>query len=354
MSTEAADILIRVEGRAGRLTLNRPKALNALTHPQVTKIAAALAAWEADPKVEVVVLDGAGDRGLCAGGDVRVMHESRTGGSGFARTFWADEYRLNARIARYPKPFVALMDGIVMGGGIGVSAHARHRVVTERSQLAMPETAIGLIPDVGGTWLLAHAPGELGVYLGLTGKRMSGADAIQIGFADHHMVSANLGRLVERLCAPSADLPIEIIEDMEQPVPMSELMAKSREITRLFLGGTIDEIFDQLKTSADALALETRAELAGKSPTSLKLTLRAIREARKLPSLEAALEIEYRLTTRLFESGEFIEGIRALIVDKDKAPKWTKPTLDSVTEQVVEGYFAPLSAAGTLTFPGKG
>lgn len=353
MSTEVAEILIRVEGRAGRITLNRPKSLNALTHAQVDKMAAALDAWETDPKVELIILDGAGERGLCAGGDVKAMYDSRSGGSGVARAFWADEYRLNARIARYSKPFVALMDGIVMGGGIGVSAHARYRVVTERSQLAMPETTIGLIPDVGGTWLLAHAPGELGVYLGLTGKRMSGSDAIQVGFADHHIESGKLGRLVERLCAPSPDKPIEILEDMEQPVPISELMAKSREITRLFLGATIEEIMEQLQASADPLALETRTELAHKSPTSLKLTLRAIRDARKLPSLEAALEIEYRLTTRLFESGEFIEGVRALIVDKDKAPQWTKPTLAAVTDAVVEGYFAPLPGAESLTFPAR-
>ncbi len=172
------DVIIRREGRAGRLTMNRPQALNALTTPMVGMITKALAEWRDDAAVELVVLDAVGDRALCAGGDVMSLYESRTQGSAFAREFWSAEYRLNAMIGRYPKPFVAIMDGIVMGGGIGLSAHASHRIVTERSMLAMPETGIGLVPDVGGTWLLARAPGEVGTYLGLTGARMSGADAI--------------------------------------------------------------------------------------------------------------------------------------------------------------------------------
>ena len=190
------DVLIRREGRAGRITMNRPAALNALTLGMVRKIWAALTAWVDDPAVHLVLLDGAGGKALCAGGDVRSLYDSRTQGSALPRAFWSEEYPLNALIGRYPKPYVALQDGIVMGGGIGLSGHARHRIVTERSRLAMPETGIGLIPDVGGTWLLAHAPGEAGIYLGLTGEAMGAADAIHARFADVLVPSARLPELV--------------------------------------------------------------------------------------------------------------------------------------------------------------
>src|SRR6185436_8309020 len=193
------EVLIRREGRAGRITMNRPKALNALTLPMVGRIWDALIAWQNDPAVELVVLDGAGERGLCAGGDVRGLYDSRTQGSSTARKFWSDEYRLNALIGRYAKPFVAIQDGIVMGGGIGLSGHTRYRIVTERSQLAMPETGIGLIPDVGGTWLLAHAPGALGIYLGLTGEVMRAADAIHARFTNDFIPSSKISQLVARL-----------------------------------------------------------------------------------------------------------------------------------------------------------
>jgi len=203
------EVLIRREGRAGRITMNRPQALNALTLAMVDRIWNALLAWRSDPAVELILLDGAGDRGLCAGGDVRALYDSRQEqGSTLARTFWRNEYPLNALIGRYPKPYVAIQDGIVMGGGIGLSAHAPHRIVTERSRLAMPETGIGLIPDVGGTWLLAHAPGAVGVYLGLTGEAMRAADAIYARFADAFIPSAKIGRLVERLVDASGG-PVE-------------------------------------------------------------------------------------------------------------------------------------------------
>ncbi len=188
MSADTADeILIRREGRAGRITLNRPKALNALTYPMVQAIWTALNDWANDPTVALVLVDGAGERGLCAGGDVIALYETRTQGSGFAAEFWRDEYILNAYIGRYPKPYVALMDGIVLGGGIGISSHGSHRIVSERAHLAMPETGIGLIPDVGGTWLLANAPGQTGVYLGLTGAKMDAADALYAKFADTYI-----------------------------------------------------------------------------------------------------------------------------------------------------------------------
>lgn len=337
------EALIRIEGRAGRITLNRPKALNALTLGMVRDIWAALLAWKDDPKVALVLLDGTGERALCAGGDVLSLYESRNQGSTLARTFWREEYRLNALIHRYPKPFVAIQDGIVMGGGIGLSSHAQYRVVTERSMLAMPETGIGLIPDVGGTWLLAHAPGALGIYLGLTGTRMNASDAIQTGFSATYAPAAALPALKRQLVEPSPATVEEILDALadEHPVPTSPLLSRQPEIDRLFASPTVEGILRDLNTTTAEWAQKTRAELMQKSPLALKATLAAIRQARHLPSLEAALNVEYRLCTRLFEKGEFPEGVRALLVDKDKAPKWRPPEIEDVTTEMVTALLAP-------------
>jgi len=336
------EVLIRREGRAGRITMNRPAALNALTHAMVGRIADALAIWRDDPDVGLVVLDGAGERALCAGGDVRALYDSRAQGSSLARAFWSQEYRLNATIGRYPKPFVAIQDGIVMGGGIGLSGHARHRIVTERSRLAMPETGIGLIPDVGGTWLLGQAPGETGVYLGLTGEPMGAADAIYAGFADAFVPSAKLPRLVERLVDADGG-PVEaaiagLVEKPEGP----PLAARRADIDQVFGRPTVEAMLEVLAGAPGDWARKTATTLAQKSPKSLKLTLAAIRNARSLGSLEAALNVEYRLTVRLFEDGEFPEGVRALIVDKDRKPKWSPARLAEVDRDLVAAYLAPL------------
>ena len=335
------EVIVRREGRAGRLTLNRPKALNALTFGMVKTITVALQTWANDPAVDVVILDGAGDRALCAGGDVRWLYDSRARGPADAHAFWREEYELNSMIARYRKPYVALMDGIVMGGGIGLSAHARHRIVTERSQIAMPETAIGLIPDVGGTYLLSRTQGRLGLYLGLTGARMTGADAIQAGFADHYISAAKVPRLIERLSASGSEPVDDVIEDLAEPVPASALAANRALLDRLFAGDSLAAIQANLLTTTDPLATQARTDLATRSPKALALTLEAIRRAKGYATLDAALTVEFRLCTRLFDDGEFIEGVRALIVEKDKAPKWTPPRHDEVTPQLVASYFAP-------------
>jgi enoyl-CoA hydratase len=346
MSTPPSEpeVLIRREGRAGRITMNRPKALNALTLGMVRTIFSALTAWRDDPAIQLVLLDGAGDRALCAGGDVISLYESRAAGSALVRTFWSEEYRLNALIARYPKPYVAIQDGIVMGGGIGLSSHGQYRIVTERSMLAMPETGIGLIPDVGGTWLLAHAIGELGTYLGLTGARMTGSDAIQAGFAGTFVPSAQLEALKRQLIDPAGGDVDEIIEDFgeAQPVPVSPLMALKPEIDRAFGFDSMAEINRALASTTAEWAAKARSDLAQKSPLALATTLAALRRARRLRALEEALVTEFRLAVRLFEHGEFTEGIRALLVDKDKAPKWRPLTPDAVTPQMVEALFAPL------------
>lgn len=355
MPAPAAECLIRREGRAGRITLNRPDALNALTYGMITDIAAALTRWRADPAVQVVILDGSGDRALCAGGDVISLYNASARGTDpapqLAAAFWRDEYRLNAAIKRYPKPYVALMDGVVMGGGVGLSAHGRYRVVTEKTMLAMPETAIGLVPDVGGTWLLAHAQGRFGEYLGLTGARMDGADAIQAGFADFYMPRADLAGLAARLVDDRGGSIEETFEDLADiPVPPSRLAEKRELITAIFACDSVEDMHRAALGYTDPLAQRVAADLASKSPKALKLTLAAIRGARTLPTLEAALTVEYRLVTRLYDDGEFPEGIRALLVEKDRSPRWSPSKLADVTPTLLASYFQPLPAGQELTF----
>lgn len=337
-SFSTPEVSIRLEGRAGRITLDRPKALNALTLGMVRAIRAALDAWQDDPAIALVVLDGAGERGLCAGGDVRSLYDARGEGSGFARTFWREEYRLNALIHRYPKPFVPIMDGIVMGGGIGLSAHVRggNRIVTERSRIAFPETTIGLIPDVGGTWLLAHAPEPAGAYLALLGATMGGADAIWTGFADCLVPSASLPALVAAL-ATGSEAPAAIIARhavAPGPAPLAAALAGGLEAA--FRQPTVAAIRDRLAAHAggDAGVGKALGDLAARSPLALLATFEAVQRARRLTRLEAALEMEFRLCTHLYESGEFIEGVRALIVDKDRKPRWRKPDLAAAEAEV--------------------
>lgn len=343
-----AEVLIRREGRAGRITMNRPQALNALTHAMVAPIWDALLAWQDDARVELVLLDGSGERALCAGGDVRALYDSRNAGSGTARAFWRDEYRLNALIGRYDKPYVAIQDGIVMGGGIGLSAHARHRIVTERSRLAMPETGIGLIPDVGGSWLLAHAPGEAGLYLGLTGVEMDAADAIYARFADAFVPASGLGELKARLLDPKGGAVGEVLKALTQDLGRSRLADRAADIDRIFAADSLEAILARLEHSNLDWSDATRRALAQKSPKALKLACAAIRHARGLPSLEAALDMEFRLAVRLFEDGEFPEGVRALIVDKDRKPAWSPPRLADVSDALLRRYLAPLPAAEEL------
>ncbi len=343
-SDDAADdeVIIARQGRLGRVTMNRPQALNALTYAMVGRIWQALSAWMDDAAIELVVIDGAGGKALCAGGDVRALYASRTQGSAAARAFWSEEYRLNALIGSYPKPCVALQDGIVMGGGIGLSAHARRRVVTERSRLAMPETGIGLIPDVGATWLLGRAPGAIGIYLGLTGAAMSAADAIYAGFADAFIPSARLAELVERLHAAGAAGSAEVIAAAAEHPGASRLEHERRIIDATFAGDSLEAILAALAHLPGEWAQRTAGILAQKSPKSLKLTHAAIRNARALASLEQALNVEYRLAVRLFEDGEFPEGVRALLIDKDRKPRWQPAKVEEVSPALVAAYLAPL------------
>ncbi len=344
ITTIQDEVFIRRDGRAGRLTLNRPDALNALSYNMIGMIWRTLHEWISDDAIELVILDGTGERALCAGGDVRALYDSRisSGGTALGEKFWREEYHLNALIARYPKPFVAIMSGIVMGGGIGLSAHGQHRIVTQNSMLAMPETGIGLIPDVGGTWLLSHTQGQLGTYLALTGARMSASDAIQAGFADHYVVQEQIAPMVDRLTAHGGALVEDILEEFETTIPDSPLAAARPQLDDWFASDQVEDILARLNTTTDELAQKTRKILLRKSPLALKLTLAAIRRARHLATLEEALNTEFRLVMHLLEGGEFVEGVRAQLVDKDRKPNWSPKILEDVTSDIVERHFAQL------------
>ncbi|MFH8337058.1 enoyl-CoA hydratase/isomerase family protein [Streptomyces sp. AM6-12] len=333
-------VLLGVTGRAARITLNRPRALNALTHEMVTRIDAALTNWEHDPAVQTVVITGAGERGLCAGGDIRAIHDDARYGDGTAsEAFWRDEYHLNARIARYPKPYVALMDGIVMGGGVGVSAHGGVRVVTERSRVAMPETGIGFIPDVGGTYLLSRAPGELGTHLALTGDQVGSGDALLCGLADHYVPCAALDDLLDDL----ARMPVpDALTRHERPFPRGELSERREWIDACYGAGTVEEIVERLFAHGGTAAKEAAETLLARSPTALKVTLAAVRRAGRLGSLAEVLDQEYRVSCAGLRSPDLVEGVRAQIIDKDRDPHWSPATLAEVTDPDVERFFAPL------------
>ncbi|MFZ3468217.1 enoyl-CoA hydratase/isomerase family protein [Streptomyces sp. 4.24] len=332
-------VLLRTEGHAAYITLNRPKALNALTHPMALRISRALDDWERDPAVETVVIGGAGERGLCAGGDIRAIHaDARTGGTASA-DFWRDEYRLNARIARYPKPYVALMDGIVMGGGVGVSAHGSVRIVTERSRIAMPETGIGFVPDVGGTYLLSLSPGELGTHLALTGAPVGAADALLCGLADHFVPSGALPALARELSTRSVHA---VLERYVQEPPPGRLAGEREWIDRCYTADTAEEIVDRLLSAGLPAAKEAADTLLAKSPTAVKVTLAALRRARRLGPLERVLEQEYRVSLAALSSPDLVEGIRAQVVDKDRAPRWSPAAFEAVAAADVDRFFAPL------------
>ncbi|KUJ70511.1 3-hydroxyisobutyryl-CoA hydrolase [Streptomyces albus subsp. albus] len=338
---EQPPVLVRTEGRAGHLTLNRPRALNALTHDMVRRIDDALTAWEHDDAIATVVISGAGERGLCAGGDIRAIHQdaSTPGGGAASAAFWRDEYRLNARIARYPKPYVAVMDGIVMGGGVGVSAHGGVRIVTEGSRVAMPETGIGFVPDVGGTYLLSRAPGELGTHLALTGAAVGAADALLCGLADHFVPAARIPELTAALAGADA---AEVLPRYAEPAPGGELAEHREWIDHCYRAETVEEIVDRLLAHGAPAAKETAETILAKSPTALKATLAAMRRARALGRLERVLEQEYRVSCAALSTPDLVEGIRAQVVDKDRTPRWAPATLAEVTEEQVARFFAPL------------
>jgi enoyl-CoA hydratase len=331
------EVLIRREGRAGRITLARPKALNALTHPMALEIHAALDEWRRDPAVQLVIMDGEGERAFCAGGDIReVFRTAQDGNFAAARRFWFDEYRMNAAIARYPKPIVALMHGFVMGGGVGLGGHASHRVVGESARVAMPECAIGLIPDVGGSLLLGRAPGRLGEYLGLTGHRMGPADAIHAGFADQFVPEADWPAVIARL-VDEADPGA--VAKAARPAERAELPGLRGRVDAAFRAEGLPELLGALE--GDAWGRGVLETLRGLSPLSMAATLVLVRAARQDSSIEGALAREYRFTFRSHAEGELLEGLRAAVIDRDRRPRWRDP-IDGVHPRDVAHMLAPL------------
>ena len=329
-SSPAPRVLVRTDGALGRLTLNRPEAINALDIGMIRLLTEALDAWRTDTDVQIVLIDGAGDRGMCAGGDVRALHGQIVAGRAEETAeFFRAEYALNAMIAEYPKPVVTLADGITMGGGIGLSGHAAIRIVTERSKLAMPETRIGFTPDVGGTWLLGRAPGHLGEYFALTGSSMNAADAVYLGFADHMVPSDRLDALREAL-AYRADPtgPSEIVLLFDETPEPSELPAARAWIDEAFSAASVAEIVDRLHAQGTTDAAGIADLLEGLAPTGLTVTLDAVREARAMSGLRAALEGEYRRVMWFAtQHPDLVEGIRAQLVDKDRTPRWQPASL---------------------------
>ena len=336
-----SDVLVQVSGACGRITLNRPRAINALSIMMVEEIYTALAKWASDGRIHFVLVDGAGERGLCAGGDIRALYNSIVANQReMATGFFRKEYQLNYTISRYPKPYMVLMDGLVMGGGIGISSHGSHRVVTERSQLAMPEAAIGFIPDVGGTHLLGTVHGELGTWMGLTGGRIGAADAIQCGLADTMVRSEELPRLTADLEACTDAAAMETCLRGYAIRPPAGMPSEQRAwIDACFAASTAEEILATLLEHPAAEAQASAQELMKMSPTSLKLTLSALRKARAANDLAMSLNQEFRLAQACEKGHDLVEGIRAAIVDKDRNPKWSPSSLEEVTPHVLEAYF---------------
>jgi enoyl-CoA hydratase len=337
------DLIARREGAAGIIRLNRPKAINAVTLEMFRDIEKALDRFESDAAVSLILLEGAGQRGLCAGGDIRALYENSKVNGDLGKILWREEYVLNARISKFPKPYVAFMDGIVMGGGVGLSAHGRHRVVTERTALAMPEVGLGFFPDVGGTWLLSHAPGEIGTYFGLTGQTMNGPDAIYAGFADAVVPSDKLPVLRQALTRVLPGTPSNEIKSLidsfstgESSGPVTKLRP---QIDGWFAHDRMQDILAALRSDGSELAQSTLKILGEKSPRGMVVTLRLLRLARNASSLEECLVREYRAALEVFRSDDFREGVRAAVIDKDRNPKWSPAKIEDVTVDMVQRYF---------------
>jgi enoyl-CoA hydratase len=332
------DIHIRIEGRAGRITLNRPAALNALTYDMVLAIEIAIDGWRT-ADVDLVMIDGAGDRAFCSGGDIADMYRSgQEGDLTYGRQFWRDEYRLNAKLFEYPKPVVSFLQGFTMGGGVGVGCHGSHRIVGESSQIAMPECGIGLVPDVGGSLMLALCPGHLGEYLGLTGTRMGAADAIYAGFADGFIPEADWDAIKARLI----DGEISAL-DYQTP-PEGRLRAMQGDIDLHFSGATLADIERGLQSDTSEFAADTRKVLGRHAPLAMGCCMEIVRRLRGADSIRTALEQEYCFTHRAVAQGDFIEGIRAAIIDKDRSPKWAHTRISDLSNDDVNDMLMPLGA----------
>ncbi|XP_063069573.1 3-hydroxyisobutyryl-CoA hydrolase, mitochondrial [Engraulis encrasicolus] len=350
MSSHAgSEVLLERVGNAGVITLNRPKALNALNHNMIKHIYPQLKKWETDSGVDIVIIEGVGGKAFCAGGDIRAVTDAGKAGDPNANDFFKEEYMLNYKIGTYKKPYVALIDGITMGGGVGLSVHGRFRVATEKTLFAMPETAIGLFPDVGGGYFLPRLQGKLGIFLALTGFRLRGRDVLRAGVATHFVEAEKMGALEKDLTglkSPSSSDVAQVLDsyqqqsglDADKPFALEQHM---EAINRLFDASSVEGIIEKLKTDGSPFAKKQAETLAKMSPTSMKLTLRQLQHGASM-TLAEVLAMEYRLTHACMKGKDFYEGVRAVLIDKDQSPKWTPATLEEVSDQSVEDSFKSL------------
>jgi enoyl-CoA hydratase len=343
-------LIVRSERSLRRITLNRPKALNALTLDMAVRMSALLRQWAVDPEVGAVLLDGAGERAFCAGGDIRALYDAAKSGGSLPVQFWTTEYRLDVLIARYTKPLIVVMDGLVMGGGVGLSTHAAHRVVTERSAIAMPEVGIGYFPDVGACFLLARSPGYVGTYLALTGDRIGAADAIDCGLADINISAAKLAELPAALaeCRTAGDAS-KTLRELSAAAPAGKIAAARVWIDACYGADNVEDIVARLAATNDDAAHSALEAMRKASPTSLKVALQNIRSALSFKRVEESFQQDFRISLACIAGHDFIEGIRAQIVDKDRNPVWAPKQLADVTPQIVDRHFKSVGAQ-ELTF----
>lgn len=339
-----SDVLIFVEGRVGRIRLNRPKAIHALTTPMCQAILTALHDWREDTGVEAVMIDHAEGRGFCAGGDIRMLAESGADDGAAARDFFRVEYRMNHALFTFAKPIVAFMDGITMGGGVGISQPARFRVATENTKFAMPETGIGLFPDVGGGWYLSRLPGRIGQYLAVTGHRIDGAECLALGLASHYLPSDRLDDAKARILADPQAIEA-VLDALSVDAPDAAILGHRADIDRLFASDTLEDILAALASDGGDWAAQHLMTLNGKSPQSMKVSLKLLLDGATMPTFEDEMRQEFAVASRVVQRHDFIEGVRALIIDKDQAPRWNPATPDGVSDHLIDQIFAPLPEA---------
>ncbi len=345
ITAQEPEVLSDVQGRAGVITLNRSKALNSLNLEMIREIMSVLKSWESDDSVDFVVIEGAGDKAFCAGGDIRSVYLARLEGKrDYKDAIFREEYQLNYYISKYPKPYISLINGICMGGGLGVSIHKSHRIVSEKAVMAMPETGIGFFPDVGASYFLNHCPGKMGMFMAITGEKITAADAIYAGLATHYVPSENFKMLrADLLKAMSVTQMADVISKHAVPAPESELSQHQPLIDDIFEGKKIEDILEKLYAAKHSKAYDWVRNLGKKSPMSMSVAFSMLKKTKGM-SLKKCLPLEYRLSQRFVENYDFFEGIRALLVDKDNAPKWQPNHISKVKTSEVRGYFKDLGS----------
>ncbi len=340
--------ILTTTGPTARIRLNRPKALHALTQAMCKTITQALLDWRGDPDVRLILLDHAGGRGFCAGGDIRMLAESGAGDGQAARDFFRAEYRMNHLLFTYAKPIVAVMDGVTMGGGVGIALPASHRIATENTRLAMPETGIGLFPDVGGGWYLSRLPGHVGKFLAMTGARLDGAECLELGLATHFISSEKLEAVKAELVETPSEVDAVLANHSSEPPP-ARILANRAAIDRLFAADTLEVIIADLEADGGEWAAKELATLRIKSPQSCKVALRQLREGARMMDFADEMRMEYGLAVHIVQRHDFLEGVRALILDKDDAPRWDPATPEGVTDGRLDTIFAPVPAERAWT-----